>query len=433
MPKALKALKSVLTGKTIEHFAINQLDSKGNIAPVEINVAPVKDGRRIVAVQGSMRNMTERKHMEEILRESEARFRGIAERSFDMIFTMDLEGHITYVSPAVENVTGYRVEEVIGEPFQRYLFKPDLSRAIQIFTGIVKGKTSECLQFQMVKKDGTQFFVEINVSPIVKDGVRIGAQGIIRDITERKLAERAKIEQASALVKAEQLQISRQRIVKAQESLRKELAQQLHGAVQNRLIIFLHRLIDLERESSGKLAVALGELGQDLRDLLESDVRHISRRLYPSILRQGLIPALQYLRDQFESILVVEMKLDEELMRQERNDRALIPEQVRLAVYRITEDALTNIVKHAKASSVAIELKSYPDEWLQLTVRDDGRGFDEGTVPNGLGTVMMQDYAEVVGGTCVSYSARGKGTEITATLPLARPGAGCPEKTLPLE
>ncbi len=167
--------------------------------------------------------------------------------------------------------------------------------------------------------------------------------------------------------------------------------------------------------------------------MLDNQVRPISHRLYPSILRRGLIAALQSLADQFEVSLEIEREFDEELTRREKSAPQLIQEHVRLAAYRIAEEALTNVVKHTKASKVNIKLRLLPEEWLCLMLRDDGQGFDLAGGSGGRGLMMMQDYAEVVGGRCIIQSAPGEGTEVTALLPFSEPGANRPEKALPLE
>jgi two-component system sensor histidine kinase UhpB len=268
------------------------------------------------------------------------------------------------------------------------------------------------------------------VRNFLNDPVVGGILANFRDVTERKMAEEERIEHASALARAEELQTSRQRMVAVQESVRRDIAQQLHGTVQNRLIILLHKLAELESTApSPEFAGELKDLHQNLAQLLDSQVRSISHRLYPSILRRGLIPALQSLGDQFEATMNVEVKLDEELIKQEKADANLILEQVRLAGYRIAEEALTNAVKHAKASWVIIELKSLSEGWLELTVKNDGQGFDMGSTPVGMGILMMQDYAEVVGGKCIISSSQEEGTEVKVYLPLAGPGAEYSEIT----
>ena len=253
-------------------------------------------------------------------------------------------------------------------------------------------------------------------------------------IIERRQAENARVEQATALARARELQQSRQRIVLMEESLRKEIAQQLHGTVQNRLIVLLHRVTEVERAAlQEEIAAELGDLRQALKNLLEKDVIPISRRLYPSILRRGLTTALQSLGDQFETAMSIEMKLDEELVRQERADRELIPEKMKLAIYRTSEEALTNAAKHGKATRITIGLEQSSDGWLQLTVQDNGQGFDTESASDGLGLALMQDYAKLTGGKCIIHSARGDGTKITATFPIAGFGAESLGKDSPLE
>jgi signal transduction histidine kinase len=127
------------------------------------------------------------------------------------------------------------------------------------------------------------------------------------------------------------------------------------------------------------------------------------------------------------------MELNEELTQRERNEPKFILEQVRLAAYRIAEEALTNVVKHTKASRVNIGLRMLPEEWLCLTLRDNAQGFKLESTPAGRGLLMMQDYAEVVGGRCAIQSAPGEGTVVTAILPISGPGAEHPEKASPSE
>jgi signal transduction histidine kinase len=237
------------------------------------------------------------------------------------------------------------------------------------------------------------------------------------------MAEQERVEHAAALARAEELQLSRRRLVTVQESVRRDIAQEIHGTVQNRLIILSHRLAELERSAGEETAAELSDLRRRLGDLLDGQVRSISHRLYPSILRRGLAPALQSLGDQFEPAMTIEMGLDEELVRRERANPRFVPEQVRLAAYRIAEEAMTNAVKHAKATRATVRVELGHDERLRLTVRNDGLGFDAEEAASGLGILMMQDYAEVAGGECVIDSGADRGTAVSATFPLGGPAA----------
>ena len=170
---------------------------------------------------------------------------------------------------------------------------------------------------------------------------------------------------------------------------------------------------------------------RSLGELIEGEVRSISRQLYPSILRRGLTPAVQSLGDQFEAALPIRMDVDDDLMNKERSDSDLVPEQVRLAAYRIAENALSNVLKHAGAKEVVVTLGLQGEEGLRLSVRDDGQGFDVEEASDGLGLGTVQDYADVVGGKCVIRSAPGEGTEVTATLPLGGPGGRLQQTGVP--
>lgn len=247
---------------------------------------------------------------------------------------------------------------------------------------------------------------------------------------ERRHAEEIKAAQAAILaIRAEELQQSRERIVTVEESVRKELAQRLHGEVQNKLIVVLHRLRELQHQlSDEKQAGDAHQLYQTLQEILEKNIRPISHRLFPSILRRGLTPALQSLGDQLENRMQVEMQVDEALMRQERETPSFIPEPVRLATYRIAEEALTNVAKYSQASKVSIT-QNLVDSWLHLTIKDNGQGFDIDSSSGKFGLMIMEDYAKVLGGTCAIRSITGQGTEVTAALPLAAPGAGSPSST----
>jgi signal transduction histidine kinase len=161
----------------------------------------------------------------------------------------------------------------------------------------------------------------------------------------------------------------------------------------------------------------------DLNEVIAQQVGVLSRQLYPATLSQGLAPTFRSLADRFSAGPAVEVALDEEIVRREKADPASVPEAVKLAVYRIAEEALTNAAEHARAGHATVRLDTSREGWLRLTVRDDGQGFDAESAPVGLGVATMQDYADALGGQCVVLSAPGAGTEVTAVLPLARLGA----------
>ncbi len=127
--------------------------------------------------------------LKERLRESEERFRRIAERSFDALFTLDLSSRITYASPAAERIGRRRLEDILGKPFDSFVHESDVPKTIQALSRAMKGGTIDALEIKLLRGDGSLVNVELNASPIIRDGEVVGVEGIFRDITERKKLE----------------------------------------------------------------------------------------------------------------------------------------------------------------------------------------------------------------------------------------------------
>ena len=219
------------------------------------------------------------------------------------------------------------------------------------------------------------------------------------------------------------LRRSRQRLIAAHERVRREVAAQLHDDVQEKLLVLkshVQELMKMDQFQFGRSSRTLPIIDR-LNRTIEQQVGSLGRVLYP--LGDGLVTAFQSLRDHFEPAAAIEVELDEELAKHEPADRSLVPEQVGLAAYRIAEEALTNVVKHAGAGKVNVRLDMSREGWLRLTVRDDGQGFNVQEPHPGLGLGIMQDYAEAVDGECSVHSDHGVGTEVAAVLPLAQPDA----------
>ena len=239
----------------------------------------------------------------------------------------------------------------------------------------------------------------------------------------RKAAEQALIQQGVALAKTDELQHSRQRLIAVHELVRRDVATQLHDSVQEKLKAATARLREVLKAigSTPETTRALSEVIDDLTHLCEKDVGALGRQLYPASLGLGLAPTFQsFGGDQIDGAPAIEILLDEALVSQEKADRSLFPEQMELAMYRIAEEALSNAIKHARASKVTVRLDPLRQGWWRLRVKDDGQGFDLESVRRGLGIATMQDYARAMDGECVIQSSPGGGTEITAALPLTR-------------
>ena len=219
----------------------------------------------------------------------------------------------------------------------------------------------------------------------------------------------------------EELRESRHRMVVIHEQTRKEIAGLLHGRVQSRLIVLGHwlkecqdRLKDRPREAAEKLANAT-ELLKDIRD---QELRSITRQLYPSIIRTGLPSVLSSLADRFQTVFDVQTDVDRKLVEMEGSSGPGLDEQLRLTLYRVAEEALSNAAKYAQAREAKIRAYLSPSFEVVLEVEDDGEGFLPRETPPGQGLLSMEDYLTALGGRLEVRSSPGMGTTISASVPI---------------
>ncbi|MBA5876155.1 MAG: hypothetical protein GDA66_16645 [Nitrospira sp. CR1.2] len=217
----------------------------------------------------------------------------------------------------------------------------------------------------------------------------------------------------------EQLHVLAGRILTAQEEERRRIARDLHDDVNQRLALLLLELQEVDRHLAGAPGDAQLGVRHVLKGLeeLSDDVRYMAYRFHPSILDDlGLKAALQRLLDDFSSrtgvkILFVHQPLDHQL------DKA-----ASTALYRVVQESLSNIARHARATRVEVEV-TVEDEGVVVVVRDDGQGFDQLLLDKGeggLGLLNMRERLLSVQGTCEIESIPGKGTTVSMYVPLVR-------------
>jgi signal transduction histidine kinase len=219
---------------------------------------------------------------------------------------------------------------------------------------------------------------------------------------------------------------SRERMIAASDMTKRAIAEELHGTVQTKLFSLWLRLSQVKTKldrGDGADMLELGAVIAELDSVRENDIRGLSHRLHPSIVRVGAAPALKSLCGGLSGAVKIELKIDPAAARLEPLGASQIPEDIRLAAYRIAEMAIGNTIKHASASKCTVTWSySRSKSRLELTVEDDGAGFDPASrAPSGLGIVNIQDYTDALGGEVSLESRPGHGTTLRAHIPFIAP------------
>jgi CheY-like chemotaxis protein len=218
----------------------------------------------------------------------------------------------------------------------------------------------------------------------------------------------------------DELERSRRLIASAEERLRQQIAELLHSRVQNRLLLAWHRLqdaCDRLADDPARARALLAEVAQQVDEVREHDVRQVSHLLHPSIIQVGLVPALERLAEDFLPQFRIDLQVDDPVADLDDPEHNHLPEPVRLAAYRVVEEAFGNAARHARARQVDVAL-SLRTQQLAIRVRDDGQGFDPAAVRAGLGLSSIAARVGAVGGTWAVTSAPGQGAALEALLPL---------------
>lgn len=380
---------------------------------------PVEFDAYIPEISQQLSTRIERHLTIEKLQQSEEHLRLLVESVKDIAFyTMDVDGNITSWNRGAEKIKGYSQQEAIGKNFSLFSSPEDIAanKPQQILEiarqeGRYEGEVCE------IRKDGSTFWADVVVFPIYNsEGSLQGYTRITRDLTRRKQIE-AEMRQNQAYYEAEMAEL-RRKLMQGRESERLHMAQELHdGPIQE-----LYGLIFSLDVIGGKIRspYAIEQL-QDAKNQLQAVVSTLRGMigdlrpptLAPFGLEKSIRSYIQGFREAHPE-LQIEMDLD--------SDRRTLPEDVRLALYRVFQSSLANIVRHAEASQVWIRLK-LEEEQVWMEIADNGKGFE---VPERwiklarsghLGLVGARERAEAVGGSFWVKSAPGEGSLVRVSIP----------------
>ncbi len=335
--------------------------------------------------------------------ESALRLRTLMETAVDAIIVIDERGRIEMLNPAAERMFGYPAVAIIGQNVSRLMPEPHRSRHTDYIRRYLQTGEARIIGIGREsvgqRADGSLFPIELAVSEVKVAGRRTFT-GIVRDISDRKLLERA--------------------IVEASELERKQIGQDLHDTVSQQLagLTMIARVLEkksatADTHGAAALAVEARRITQ-LADTALRQVKSICHGLYPVELeRNGLAVVLQQLADQQETLFGVRCLF------QTNAEADMTPDPaVAVQLYRIAQEAVSNAIKHAEPSLIEIQLE-WTTDLCTLAVRDNGCGLVlTSAKPTGLGLAIMRYRANMVNTELEIDSDPGTGTTVRCAVPM---------------
>ena len=347
--------------------------------------------------------ITELKQNELALRDSEDRFRRLADAMPVPIWVSDAEAARVQFNRQWLQMTGRPLEEQVGDGWLDSVCPDDRSACMDLYLRAFHAREPFRLEYRITRYDGVERWILDSGTPRYgSDGAFHGFVGGCFDITEQKEAEHL-------------LRDLSHRLMRAQDEERRRIARELHDHLSQQLALLAVDLqvLAVRHVPKEELGPALQEAWRRTTEI-SSDVHAISHRLHPSKMEAlGLVATANgHCRDVSRQSLPVHF--------QHSDVPPGIPPDRALSVFRILEEALTNIVRHSGATEARVMLHG-TDTHLVLRVADNGRGFVEtGRASTGLGLVSMRERLQLLDGTLSVTSVPGKGTVLEARIPLSR-------------
>jgi PAS domain S-box-containing protein len=358
-------------------------------------------------------NISLRKRYEKALKESEEKYRDLYDRAPDMYHSINEKGIIIDCNETEAKMLGYRKKEIIGRPIADFLTEESRKTYEKEFSTLKDHRELFGLEREFVRKDGTTFPAALNVF-IERDetGELIRTKTIGRDMTERKRVE------MELRRSREELRSLSAHIQSAREEERGNIAREIHdelGQILSKLKLDLSWL----KKKMLPDQMPLAEKTDKMTELVDATIRtvqRISSELRPGVLDYlGLPAAIEWQAKEFieQTGIGCTISIAPEL--------AVEDEDISIAVFRIFQETLTNIIRHAKASRADVDLKQ-EDGILTLEIRDNGAGIAREDIsdPASFGIMSMRERARHLGGAVIITGEPGKGTTVLVRIPLLK-------------
>jgi PAS domain S-box-containing protein len=336
------------------------------------------------------------------LRESEKRFRLMADTTPALVWMCDKEGAVNYLNDRRIDFTGRDMTTGFGDTWSAFIHPDDIESVQAANKRALEQQKEYSKEYRLRRRDGVyRWMLDIAAPRRNGDGSFAGFVGSAADITDQKLAQEA-LEKIGG------------KLIEAQEEERSRIARELHDDICQRLALLSMELEQANRGSNTGRSPKLEEIRRHCAEIAV-DVQALSHKLHSSKLEYlGLAAAIRSYCREFSQQHDVSVQFAAE------NVPNFLPRDISLSLFRVTQEALQNALKHSGVKEFSVVLRSSENE-IQLEVSDLGAGFDvEGAkLDRGLGLVSMQERAHLVHGSFTIESAENGGTRILVRVPLA--------------
>ncbi len=389
-----------------EEFPIDASISYASVAGQKLCTVILRDVTERVRAQAAQRDG------ERQLRESEQRLQSIIGSAMDAIITIDQKQHILLFNEAAQKIFGYRAADVIGTSIDRLL--PERYRHLHAAhvkrfgdAGVTTRRMGGALVLAGLRSDGLEFPIDASISHADVGGHKLYTV-ILRDITERQKA-------ADALVRSHhELRELYEAMHQVREAERTRIARELHDELAQWLTALKMDVSWLRTRlaQDDALLITRAERMKSVVDNTIRAMRRIAADLRPVMLDDlGLIPALEHLLHELSDRTGIEIRL------RGGEDVQTLREPLVTAVYRMVQEALTNVARHSGATAVSVELSAV-DARLRVSVRDNGRGLQPDPTRKSFGLLGIRERASTLGGEARIHTAGEGGTVVEIEVPL---------------
>lgn len=409
LPRVRKKLNDHLKGKSDLFEVQYRIYHKEHDTRWILSRGKIKRNERGVPVRwtGINWDITKRKQAEEALHQSEERLRTVMEKIPSGVGLV-IDGKIEYSNPTLCNLTGFSANELAGKSPLDFIDPKDREKAKMRMEEVLNGGEEFESEYSAIDRHGKNIPIEVDSRKIFLNN-KIGILAIIRDISERKKAD-------EALNKYhEQLQQLSSHLQSVREEERTRISREIHDELGQALSILL---IDISwlgnhRPKKNELPKKLNAMSHLVESTIKK-IQKISSELRPSVLDNlGLIAALEWQAKEFVKKTNIPCKV------YFSNRSIKVNQEISTAIFRIFQEALTNVIRHAKATEVRASLVE-KESRLLLEINDNGIGISERDVsnPKSFGLLGIKERARSLNGDFEINGTPNKGTTLTVSIPL---------------